>query len=84
MKWFVLAILVGVAAAAVIQIPLQKIESRRQKLMRLGEWQSYRKTQEKARLINKIRHTDMAFWKYANHKVVGQNVNDFIDTEYVG
>jgi hypothetical protein len=84
MKWFVFLILVGIAAAAVHQIPLTKILSRRQRLMQTGQWQNYQKSQERARLINKIRHNDIRFAKYADHKVVGQNVNDFIDTEYVG
>jgi hypothetical protein len=53
-------------------------------VLTIGQWQNYKKSQERARLASKIRHNDIRFAKYANHKVVGQNVNDFIDTEYVG
>jgi hypothetical protein len=80
----VLLTIIGITAAAVYQIPFTKVLSRRQRLMRSGRWPEYRKTQEKARLASNLRSMDKLTNKFSNFKVVGQNVNDFLDSVYVG
>lgn len=48
-----------------------------------GKWQAFHKQQEKARLFKSLRH-DIKNSMYSNLATVSQNVNDYIDQEYVG
>jgi len=77
MKFLVLLALVGLASAVVVKHSLTRIESRRSKLMKSGEWPAYLKYKELRRLAK-------AHSKYSNLKTVPQKVNDYEDVEYVG
>uniref|UniRef100_A0A1I8AR76 Peptidase A1 domain-containing protein n=1 Tax=Steinernema glaseri TaxID=37863 RepID=A0A1I8AR76_9BILA len=72
MKVLVLLALLGVAASTLIQVPLQRIETRRQRMVREGTWSGFSKYQELLRL------------KSSNLAKVGQVVNDYTDTQYIG
>jgi hypothetical protein len=66
----------GVAAAAVFEIPVQRIQSRRSRLMRDGTWVAYRKHQEAIRLA-----LSKAEMKTGSGS---QPVSDYNDAEYLG
>jgi len=64
----------GFAAAAVFEIPVTRIQSRRSRLMRDGTWPVYRKVQEAIRVA---RSKDIL-------KSGSQPVSDYGDAEYLG
>ena len=70
-----LAALVACALAAVVQIPLMKIEPYRNRLIREGRWVEYRKEREIRRFMMDKQQVAAA---------VGQYVNDYEDEAYVG
>ncbi|KAK0408766.1 hypothetical protein QR680_004143 [Steinernema hermaphroditum] len=70
MKVLVLLALMGVVAHALFQVPITRIESRRQRMMREGTWKQYQQFRQGLRL-NKLAK-------------VGQVVNDYTDTQYIG
>ncbi|TKR70233.1 hypothetical protein L596_022282 [Steinernema carpocapsae] len=72
MKVLMLLALLGVAAAAIHQIQLQRVESRRERMMREGTWERFHKQKEFLRMMTT---------KFAK---VGQVVNDYTDTQYIG
>uniref|UniRef100_A0A1I7YIC7 Peptidase A1 domain-containing protein n=1 Tax=Steinernema glaseri TaxID=37863 RepID=A0A1I7YIC7_9BILA len=70
MKTLVLLVaLVGIAASAVFQTPLTRVESRRHKMMREGTFSTYLKHKEAMRQL---------------YKGYPQKVNDYGDMEYLG
>jgi hypothetical protein len=73
----VLAVVLGVATAAVFKTPLKHIESPRTRMIRAGTWQQYFKGKESRRLHKTRSHN-------GNLAVVSQPVNDYEDIEYVG
>ncbi|CAO4380419.1 unnamed protein product [Caenorhabditis nigoni] len=70
-----LAALVASALAAVVQVPLVKIEPYRNRLIREGRWVQYRKDREVRRFMMS---------KQSNAASAGQYVNDYEDEAYVG
>ncbi|KAK0408769.1 hypothetical protein QR680_004146 [Steinernema hermaphroditum] len=70
MKVLVFFALIGVAASASFQIPLRRIERRRERAVREGTWKNYEQYREKSRVTNLEK--------------IGQVVNDYTDTQYVG
>ncbi|KAK0406358.1 hypothetical protein QR680_018525 [Steinernema hermaphroditum] len=75
MKTLVLLVaLVGIAASAVFQTPLTRIESRRHKMMREGTWKAYLQQKEAQRQL----------YKGSVLKGYPQKVNDYGDMEYLG
>lgn len=72
---FLLLALVAAALAAVVQVPLVKIEPYRNRLIREGRWVQYRKDREIRRFMMNKQSNDMS---------VGQYVNDYEDEAYVG
>nr|ADJ94115.1 aspartic protease [Steinernema carpocapsae]AEL88627.1 aspartic protease [Steinernema carpocapsae] len=72
MKVLMLLALLGVATAAIHQIQLQRVESRRERMMREGTWERFHKQKEFLRMMTT---------KFAK---VGQVVNDYTDTQYIG
>jgi len=77
MKFLVLLALVGLASAVVVKHSLTRIESKRSKLMKSGQWPAYLKYKEL------IRHAKSNS-KFSNLKSVAQKVNDYEDIEYLG
>ncbi|KAK5973218.1 Eukaryotic aspartyl protease, partial [Trichostrongylus colubriformis] len=69
--------LVGCAIAAVHQMHLTKIESKRTKMMREGKWSHYIKMKNARRIA-----IERKMGSFAN--VVPQSVNDYEDEEYIG
>lgn len=70
----VLLAVLGAALAVVHQVPLNRIESIRHKLVREGKWEEY----YKAKLAAK------ANGNYASKIAGGESVNDWDDLIYVG
>lgn len=75
MKALLLLALVSLSLAAVVQVPLRKIEPLRNRLMREGKWQDYLKRKQQDRYITE---------KMMSGAVVPQKVNDYEDEAYVG
>ncbi|KAK0408770.1 hypothetical protein QR680_004147 [Steinernema hermaphroditum] len=71
MKVLVLLALLGVASA-LVQVPISRIESRRQRMAREGSWAHYNKQREVLRALS------------SNFAKVGQVVNDYSDSQYIG
>lgn len=75
MKVLLLLALVSLSLAAVVQVPLRKIEPLRNRLMREGKWQNYLKRKHQDRYVME---------KIMSGAVVPQKVNDYEDEAYVG
>jgi len=70
----VLLALVGISLAAVHQIGLKHVESRRIRYLRAGIWQTYLQYKNLERVQDKA----------SNKGTAGQGMNDYEDLEYVG
>ncbi|CAB3396756.1 unnamed protein product [Caenorhabditis bovis] len=75
MKSLIFIALVGLAYAAVVQVPLLKVEPYRNRLIREGRWVQYRKDKEVRRFMMN---------KQSQLNSIGQGVDDYEDEAYVG
>ncbi|KAI1697121.1 eukaryotic aspartyl protease domain-containing protein [Ditylenchus destructor] len=78
--FLVLASVLGLALAGVHQIRLSKVDSKRQRLMKQGKFQGFRRPEDEMRLVRKFSGSK------GNGKpgIYTQAVNDYFDLEYVG